>query len=98
MTLENIREATDHPKDFVPQEVPRLNYLGSAKARVRKWVQRSLIERIKVRGVCEEMGYREDMLGRFPLIPPTNLTLPSDKERLREAEPKHESTSQQRRG
>ena len=49
LTLENIQEAaTNHPKVFVPQDIPRITYPGLTNVRARERVQRSLIECIKV--------------------------------------------------
>ena len=92
LTHENIWEAIDHLKEFVPWDISRIYYLGSTKARVREWVQSSLNERIKA-GTCEEMGFGEDLGRRFLLIPPTNLTLPPGAKRPRDSELEHESVS-----
>ena len=44
MTLENIQEVIDHTKEFVPLDIPRINFIGSAKTQARERAQSSLIE------------------------------------------------------
>ena len=36
LTLENIRQATNHPDKFVSQDIPRINYMRSTNARSRE--------------------------------------------------------------
>ena len=74
LTPKNIWEVTDHPKEFVPQDVPRINFLRPANAQAREWVQSNLLECIK-EGAYEEM-FEEDLGLRFPIMPSTTPTLP----------------------
>ena len=34
----NIKEVIDNLEEFLPQKVPRLNFMGSGDARAREWV------------------------------------------------------------
>ena len=50
-----------------------------------------MIKPIKARGAYEEMGFGEDMLRGFPLIPPTNRTIPRSGTLSSMVDSKHES-------
>ena len=60
LLLENIWEVVDNSEEFIPQEVPTLNFTGSLDAWARERVQSNLHDLIK-EATTEDMP--EDELG-----------------------------------
>ena len=67
LTLSNLQEVFDHPKEFILPKVPRSNFEGSGDLRSKEQVQNRLLTHIKE--AFEEMA-GGDLSVAFPVVAP----------------------------